>query len=197
MHQSAAPADGEGSTNSIHTAGVCHKYSSPKKCHHSLSVPPSSVVSGEHQRTCQFLLMLFAPNKDNTRPKPLAKEVMLRRPEVWVSYQLLGLGQVGGSQKMFKAMGKGDKKKILLRPEREKEEKSFLILMRRNCSRIEQSHCWQAPRQPVLIKPGQFSLKYFQGLDKRFYGHLVLIFRKSQTRNGASKGGKTSIRNAG
>lgn len=49
--------------------------------------------------------MLFAPNKDNTRPKSLVKGVMMRRPEVWVPHRLLGLGQVGGSQKMFKAMG--------------------------------------------------------------------------------------------
>lgn len=46
----------------------------------------------------------------------------------------------------------------------------------------------------MLIKPGQFLLKYFQGLGKRFYGHLVSMFSKSQTRNGASKGGKTSVR---
>lgn len=99
-------ADGEGSTNSIHPARVCCKYFSLKRCHHSLSVPASSLVSGEHQRRCQFLLMLFSPNKDITRPKSLAKEVKLRRPEVWVSHHLLGLGQVGGSLKMFKAMGK-------------------------------------------------------------------------------------------
>lgn len=82
-----------------------------------------------------------------------------------------------------------------LQPKREKEEKSFLILMKRkNCSRTAQSQCCQAPRQPLLIKPGQFLLKYFQGLGKRFSGHLVLMFSKSQTRNGASKGGKTSVR---
>lgn len=117
-------ADGERSTNSIHPARVCCKYSSLKRCHHSLSVPASSLISGEHQRRCQFLLTLFVPNKDNPRPKSLAKEVMSRRPEVWVSHQLLGLGQVGGSQKMFKALGKEDEKKILLQPKRERRNPS-------------------------------------------------------------------------
>lgn len=106
MQESPGPADGEGSTNSIRPPRVCCGYSSPERYHHSLSVPPSSVVSGGHQRRCRFLLMLFVPNKDNTRSKSLAKEVMLRRPEVWVSLWLLGLGQVGGSQQRFKATGK-------------------------------------------------------------------------------------------
>lgn len=122
MQESPGAADGEGSTNSIHPPRVCCGYSSPERYHHSLSVPPSSVVSGGHQRRCRFLLMLFVPNKDNTRSKSLAKEVMLRRPEVWVSLWLLGLGQVEGASRGLKQQEKRDEKRILTAQKRERGE---------------------------------------------------------------------------
>lgn len=66
--------------------------------------------------------MLFVPNKDNTRSKSLAKEVMLRRPEVWVSLWLLGLGQVEGASRGLKQQEKRDEKRILTAQKRERGE---------------------------------------------------------------------------
>lgn len=67
------------------------------------------------------------------------------------------------------------------------------MVKRRNCPNTAQTQHWWDTIRPILTNSGQFLLKFFKGLGKRYCGHSVLIFSTSRTRNDAPKDGKTSF----